>query len=209
MPEPVRGRAPRPLQDRGRALSGSRGAVSPRKRAAEPLEQLRGKINTIELNRDDKAHRFVVTINAFNDGNRLAYLALGIAIAIDSLIFMSGLFGANAVRSPLSDVPSVKARSAQQLEAIIENALLPDTYEKRALRCTPCAPSPTRKASWRRCALRASTRTPQIACSRCSMRATIHAVAYEEDHDRYLVRAELFEFLSLVAKRAFETSSST
>ncbi len=36
--------------------------------------------------------------------------------------------------------------------------------------------------------------------------ATIHAVAHDEQRDRYLVRAELFEFLSLVAKRAFETS---
>ena len=34
--------------------------------------------------RDDKAHRFVVTWNAFQDGNRLAYLALAIALAIDS-----------------------------------------------------------------------------------------------------------------------------
>ena len=36
---------------------------------------------------------------------------------------MSGLFGANAVRSPLSDVPSCKARSASQLEATINAAL--------------------------------------------------------------------------------------
>ncbi len=57
------------------------------------------------MNRDDKAHRFVVSLNAFQDGNRLAYLALAIAIGIDSLIFMTGLFGANAVRSPLADVP--------------------------------------------------------------------------------------------------------
>ena len=35
------------------------------------------------MNRDDKAHRFVVTWNAFQDGNRLAYLALAIAIGID------------------------------------------------------------------------------------------------------------------------------
>ena len=62
------------------------------------------QMSTIDLNRDDKAHRFVVTWNAFLDGNRLAYLALAIAIAIDSLVFMSGLFGANAVRSPLSDL---------------------------------------------------------------------------------------------------------
>ncbi|MFM2423548.1 MAG: hypothetical protein RL291_2078, partial [Pseudomonadota bacterium] len=64
--------------------------------AARDTDALRQKINFIELNRDDKANRFVVTWNAFQDGNRLAYLALAIAIAIDSLIFMSGLFAANA-----------------------------------------------------------------------------------------------------------------
>lgn len=93
--------------------------------------EIAAKVSAIDLSRDDKAHRFVVTLNAFQDGNRLAYLALAIAIAIDSLVFMSGLFGANAVRSPLSDVPSFKARSASQLEGIIENALLPRPLRDR------------------------------------------------------------------------------
>ena len=66
--------------------------------------EMSGKMSSIDLNRDDKAHRFVVTWNAFQDGNRLAYLALAIAIAIDSLVFMSGLFGANAIRSPLGEI---------------------------------------------------------------------------------------------------------
>src|SRR5690606_11877001 len=96
-------------------------------------EALRARINRAELNRDDKAHRFVVTLNAFEDGNTLAYLALAIAIGLDSLIFMAGLFGANAVRSPLSDVPTFKARSAQQLEAIIDTALLPHRLETARL----------------------------------------------------------------------------
>ncbi len=47
------------------------------------------KLSFIDLNRDDKAHNFVVSLNAFQDGNRLAYLALAIAIGIDSLIFMA------------------------------------------------------------------------------------------------------------------------
>jgi hypothetical protein len=64
------------------------------------------RLSGIDMNRDDKAHRFVVTWNAFLDGNRLAYLALILAIGVDSLVFMAGLFGANAIRSPLSDVPS-------------------------------------------------------------------------------------------------------
>ena len=70
------------------------------------------------MNRDDKAHRFVVTWNAFLDGNRLAYLALVLAIGVDALVFMAGLFGAASVKSPLSDVPSFKARSAEQLQAV-------------------------------------------------------------------------------------------
>ena len=96
-------------------------------------DELRTRINYLELNRDDKAHRFVVTSNAFQDGNKLAYLALAIAIAIDALVFMSGLFGANAVRSPLSDVPSHKGRSAQQLEAIIDTALQPQPFDNAKL----------------------------------------------------------------------------
>lgn len=90
---------------------------------SDATDTLRTRINSIELNRDDKAHRFVVTTNAFQDGNKLAYLALAIAIAIDSLVFMSGLFGANATRSPLSDVPSDRPLSSTQLETIIDGAL--------------------------------------------------------------------------------------
>lgn len=81
------------------------------------------KISAIDLNRDDKAHRFVVTWNAFLDGNRLAYLALAIAIAIDSLVFLSGLFGANAVRSPLTDLEGRGELTAEQLEAAIDATL--------------------------------------------------------------------------------------
>ena len=91
------------------------------------------RLSAIDMNRDDKAHRFVVTWNAFLDGNRLAYLALVLAIGVDALVFMSGLFGAQALRSPLSDVPSPKARSAHQLEAIIEAALLPDIFKNARL----------------------------------------------------------------------------
>lgn len=168
-------------------------------------DELRTRINFIEMNRDDKAHRFVVTWNAFNDGNRLAYLALAIAIAIDSLVFMSGLFGANAVRSPLSDVPSVKARSAQQLEAIIENALLPDKFENARIALQSMRPI-TNLAGFmaevridRLDAVAADKVLPVLNAG-----ATIHAVEHDEIGDRYLVRSELFEFLSIVAKKAFE-----
>ncbi len=85
--------------------------------------EMAAKISAIDLNRDDKAHRFVVTWNAFQDGNRLAYLALAIAIAIDSLVFMSGLFGANAVRSPLTDLEGRSDLTADQLEGAIDSTL--------------------------------------------------------------------------------------
>jgi hypothetical protein len=99
---------------------------------SKETDELRGKINFIELSRDDKAHRFVVTWNAFLDGNRLAYLALSLAVAIDGLIFMSGLFGANAVASPLSGTPEARRRSVTDLESVIDSTLRPhklDTAE--------------------------------------------------------------------------------
>ncbi len=170
-------------------------------------DQLRTKINFIELNRDDKAHRFVVTWNAFQDGNRLAYLALAIAIAIDSLIFMSGLFAANAVRSPLSDVPSHKARSAQQLEAIIENALLPDTFE--TARLTLQAMRPITNATGFMAEVRPERLDPHAServIGVLNAGSTIQAVEFDSAGDRYLVRAELFEFLSVMAKKAFEAN---
>lgn len=96
------------------------------------MEQLNGIVGQIALNRDDKAHRFVVTINAFNDGNRLAYLALAIALAIDGLVFASGIFYAQAARSPLSDIPGTDGRRQNELEHILESALRPNAPESAA-----------------------------------------------------------------------------
>ena len=84
---------------------------------------LGGALSTIDMNRDDKAHRFVVTWNAFLDGNRLAYLSLILAIAVDGLVFMSGLFGAQAMRSPLTDMDGRQSLTAEQLEKLIDGAL--------------------------------------------------------------------------------------
>ncbi|MEZ5843025.1 MAG: hypothetical protein R3D27_04755 [Hyphomicrobiaceae bacterium] len=179
---------------------------------AADTETLRNQINVIELNRDDKAHRFVVTWNAFKDGNRLAYLALAIAIAIDLLVFMSGLFGATAIRSPLSDVPSHKGRSASHLEAIVENALLPDKFENAML--TLEAIHPMSGADQRRMG-HGWTHEVVLPATHSAHRgrvlkvlnagAVIGAVERDEHRaDRYLVRSELFEFLATVAKKAFE-----
>jgi hypothetical protein len=91
------------------------------------------RIASIDLNRDDKAHRFVVTWNAFLDGNRLAYLALAIAVAIDSLVFMSGLFGANALRSPLTEIEDRGEMTADQLEATIDATLSETPHPRQTL----------------------------------------------------------------------------
>jgi len=172
---------------------------------SEETNTLRSQINLMELNRDDKAHRFVVTVNAFQDGNRLAYLALTIAIAIDMLVFMSGLFGANAVRSPLSDMPSNKARTARQLEDIIENALLPETFT---------AASATLEAMHPITPFNGYTQEVIVPFEEAPNRArilkvlnaasTIGAIIRDPNRpERYLVRPELFEFLSVVSKKAF------
>ena len=164
-------------------------------------------ISRIDLNRDDKAHRFVVTWNAFQDGNRLAYLALTIAIAIDSLVFMSGLFGANAVRSPLSDVPTLKARSAQQLEAIIENALLPDTFANADAVLAAMQPiTPIDGFTQEVIVPLDETVNRNRIVKVLNAAATIGAVHRDVNRpERYLIRPELFEFLSSVAKRSFES----
>lgn len=174
---------------------------------ARETDELRTKINFLELSRDDKAHPFVGTINAFNDGNRLAYLALAIAIAMDSLIFMSGLFAANAVRSPLSDVPSMKARSGRQLEAIVENALLPDTFDNARTVLNAMRPITPRDGFSARVVLEPGD--PHAADVRrvLNAAATIGAVRHIDSHNEiYEVRSELFEFLSVVAKKAFEAN---
>ncbi len=173
---------------------------------SDNTDKLRGQINFAELNRDDKAHRFVVTWNAFQDGNRLAYLAIAIAIAIDALVFMSGLFGANAIRSPLSDVPSYRARSANQLESIVENALLPNKYENADALLTALRPiTPT--GGFTHEVLVPYDETPNSArlVKILNAAAAIGGVAHDEYRkERYLVRPELFEFVSSVAKKSFE-----
>ena len=163
------------------------------------------RLSSIDLNRDDKAHNFVVTLNAFQDGNRLAYLALAIAIGIDSLIFMTGLFGANAVRSPLSDVPSMKARNSQQLNAMIETALLPDTFRKARLVCQ--AMHPIENIDGYSNEVRLDELDPETAVQVrdvLNAGAIIGAVRRGERPGHYLVRSELLEFLNSVVKRELE-----
>ncbi|WP_072395694.1 hypothetical protein [Hyphomicrobium sp. CS1GBMeth3] len=165
------------------------------------------RLSFIDLNRDDKAHNFVVTLNAFQDGNRLAYLALAIAIGIDSLIFMTGLFGANAVRSPLSDVPSMKARNSQELNAMIETALLPDTFRKARL--VSQAMHPIENVEGYSNEVRLDELDPETAVQVrdvLNAGAIIGAVRRGNEPGHYLVRSELLEFLNTVIKRELESN---
>ena len=160
------------------------------------------RLSSIDMNRDDKAHRFVVTWNAFLDGNRLAYLSLVLAIGVDALVFMSGLFGAQALRSPLSDVPSPKARSAHQLEAIIEAALLPDLFKNARLSLR--AMHPRQPIDGFTNEVRLDELDPDSAFQVkdvLNAGATIGAVRETARPGHYLVRAELHTFLSDVIKR--------
>ncbi|MBU1211676.1 MAG: hypothetical protein KJ587_10435 [Alphaproteobacteria bacterium] len=175
---------------------------------SKDTDALRTKINFAELNRDDKAHRFVVTWNAFGDGNRLAYLALAIAIAIDALVFMSGLFGANAVRSPLQDVPRRQARSAQQLEAVIENALQPHPYENARAAIAAMRPIESRNGFTQRVTL-SDPSIPDYDAVLNVLNAACSIGAATEDQERpdsYLVRPELFEFLSILSHRHYKAN---
>ena len=165
------------------------------------------RLAAIEMNRDDKAHRFVVTWNAFLDGNRLAYLALVLAIGVDALVFMSGLFGAQALRSPLSDVPSPKARSAEQLQAVIDTALLPHTYENARLILNAMRAMAPREGFTQRVILREDDPHAPDLNRLLNAGATIGAVRHVEANV-YELRAELFEYLSLVAKKSFGADKS-
>ena len=89
-------------------------------------KEITADINALERERDDQAHRFVVTFNAFRDGNKLAFLALGIAAAIDVLVLASGLLGATAIRSSLAGRGLRNDLSTSERELMIETALMPD-----------------------------------------------------------------------------------
>ena len=180
---------------------------------SQETEELRDKINFIELNRDDKAHRFVVTWNAFQDGNRLAYLALGIAIAIDSLVFMSGLFGANAVRSPLSDVPSTKARSAQQLEGTINAALGKLPYETAMLVLNAMRPMKYDNGFTALITLDgpdalANDRIRSVLTAGADIHAVEPVTGYQYRAETYKVRGELREYLSSICDKHFKADKS-
>ena len=135
----------------------------------------------------------------------LAFVSLGVQA--------SGLFGANAVRSPLSDVPSHKGRSARQLEDIVENALLPDKFENARLALSEIQPAargglaPELGQGWTHVAViddaERARKTHLIEVLNAG--ASIGAVHRDKaDPTHYYVRGELIEFLHQVSKNAFE-----
>jgi predicted nucleic acid-binding Zn-ribbon protein len=173
---------------------------------SQEAADLGARLQAIEMNRDDKAHRFVVTWNAFLDGNRLAYLALTLAIGIDALVFAAGLFGAAAARSPLSDLPSPKARSAEQLEAVVKNALGAAPRQNAELVLAAMKPAhgdADRRAEIELAPYDADTarRIRKVLVAGSSIGA-VERTSSEPQGERYLVRPELFEYLSIVANTA-------
>jgi hypothetical protein len=176
---------------------------------SQEATDLGARLQAIEMNRDDKAHRFVVTWNAILDGNRLAYLAMILAIGVDSLIFMAGLFGAAAVKSPLSDVPSPKARTAEQLEAIVRNALGEDRLENAELVLASMRPSSAPGDDRSEVDLthydpETARRIRKVLVAGASIGA-VERTSADTRNERYLVRSELFEYLSVVANSTRES----
>jgi hypothetical protein len=96
----------------------------------EAAAAFQNRLRQASLRRDDRAHRFIVTWNAFFDRNQLAFVALFIAFAMDGLIFASGIYGAGA----RAELETAAARSAEQKkrasEVVLDAALLPDRRER-------------------------------------------------------------------------------
>lgn len=63
---------------------------------ADAVADLRSEIDRLVLEESPSASQFVKTMNAFNSGEKLSYLTLGIAAAIDLLVLFSGLIGATS-----------------------------------------------------------------------------------------------------------------
>jgi hypothetical protein len=173
--------------------------------ASKDAADLAARLQAIEMNRDDKAHRFVVTWNAVLDGNRLAYLALALAVGVDGLVFVAGLFGAAAARSPLSDLPSPKTRSAEQLEAIVAAALGLNPAETAGLVLAALRPAPgddqRSELDLASCDAGRAELIRKVLVAGRSIGGVERAPS-ENGGEGYLVRPELVEFLSVIAGAA-------
>ncbi len=172
-------------------------------------------INRLERERDDKAHRFVVTSNAFFDGNKLALLALAIAAAIDALVLASGLLGATAVRSPLAGRGLSTAHTAAQREAVVVAALLPNVALNARLALeafVPHAPAGHAQGdgAWTH---QADPAAVQDVARNLNMRKLLNAAAaigaarpIEDEGGVYAIRSALIEFLAQLSEGARDAS---
>lgn len=104
--------------------------------------EFRNILSRIDLNRDDKAKNFVVTLNAFSDGNWLAYLALSLAIAIDSLVFISGLIGAKTASYENTGSPSDVLKYGLGMSTTIYGHEPEDIYTRKMFFRSVSGPSP-------------------------------------------------------------------
>jgi len=169
------------------------------------------RISAIDLNRDDKAHRFVVTWNAFADGNRLAYLALAIAIALDSLIFMAGLFGANAVRSPLTEIDHHGEMSADQLEAAVDATLGQTIDPIGTISALLSAMHPVRNVDGFASEIVLDDHDPLVEEMRKVLNAGSNISAVQpvgETRGRYLVHAGFTRYLTLAQRKNWKVRTA-
>jgi hypothetical protein len=168
--------------------------------------EMAARISGIDLNRDDKAHRFVVTWNAFQDGNRLAYLALAMAIGIESLVFMSALFGANAVRSPLTDLEGRGELTADQLEGAIDSTLKTTPDPRATLAVLLRSMHPIQASDGFTSEIVLDPREPHIDDMRAVLvaGATIGAVRRAgADRGRYLVSTGLARYFAIAQRKTW------
>ncbi len=191
-------------------LGFARKCISLSRLGAEEADRMYAQINAGALNRDDKAHRFVVTMNAFKDGNNLAFLALAIALGIDGLVFASGLFGAHSARSPLSDIPQETERTGRQLEDIVLSALLPNPPQVATLALEHMRPigagsMPRLRHDWtHEINLEKVREVSRVSLSKLlSAAAAIGAARVASDSaNTQFVRKELIEYLARFARSA-------
>ena len=178
---------------------------------------IRAKIDTLERKRDDLAHRFVVTMNAFSDGNFLAYLALAIAIAIDALVFMSGLFGAHAAGSIRSAKPKDNDRSDKQSEVMLQGALLPDVFGNATSILAAANPvvearGPTLSPEWTHEIDLNDSQTATQSSLRMPLNAGVAAGLVECDAtrpERYYLKAEFIRLLCHATQQAFTSDQQS
>jgi hypothetical protein len=97
-----------------RLLEHSRVCLQTARLSDEAIEGLEGKLGKLAREFDTKAHPFTKTIAAFERGDRLAYLAAIMAIALDGLVLMAGMWGA---RTSASHLTRTREETAGEIDA--------------------------------------------------------------------------------------------